>query len=432
MDVFSNKKYLTIVLITCCIAFLIGIVRILRSDKYLLSPPPPVLLSTPVTPPSMTNPKTYTRFETLEKPLILSGSEQLIIEDTQYLAQESITLRDTATLIVRNSFFIHHGKSGKSVSLIATGNSKVIIDNSTLNVPCDESVFWTFENYAELVASTVSSATADCFPLQRFSEKATGQITSWDDSHVAICGESIINLKDSKNSDIDLCFPPAATTSESFPKISTDVYTFPNDKDFGIGFLLTLTNSSIRSWNIYTAPKTDITIHNTHNLNIRIVAGKPWNKKSILLNGLHTGVYIDETIALNDAKLHLLNTTINHFDLSAEHNNRILVRNSSVGNILAKEDSIVIIEKASTAKNIETLDNAEITVQNSTIQNSVSSNDSSKITLVNSIFSAASDGEIFHVPSQTIRARDTSTITLTQTPLKGSIVEEGNGRVVIQ
>lgn len=408
----------------------------MHTNRYRLSPPPPPP-PIQVTNPTNTrgNPNTvesYAHLETLEEPLILKGDEQLVIENTQYLAEDIITLRDNATLIIRDSFFEHNGKSGKNVSLTAMDNSRVIIENSIVNVPCGGTVSWTFTDKAALETSKVSSAGHDCFPVQRFGEMAGGEIVSWNGVHVIICDESTVDLKNSQNTVIDLCFSPGAVVHESFPKKPNYVYTFPNKQDSGIDFDLTLDGSSVQYWNIYTAPKADMTIKDTHNLMIYVMASRPWDRKSIILNGLHTGVHVDETLTMADSKLHLYNATVGAWDLVAAHNNRIIVRDSAVRNIRAEEDGVVIIENTSTANNIETEDNAEITVRNSTISNTISSSDLSKITLVNSVFSAAPSSEIFHVPPQTIRARNTSTITLTDTPLKGHVIEEGEGRVIAQ
>ncbi len=437
MEVFSKKAYLLIVIITCSLAFLLGTIKTIQNTHVRLASPPPYLPPPPPLPPSRKLPPpvspldTYKKTAVLEKPLILKGDEQLIIENTQYLAQDNITLRDNATLIIRNSFFEHRGL-GKSVSLRAEGNSKVILENSLLTAPCDEMAYWQFSGSASFETNTVRPAANGCFPQQRFEEKASGEINSWSNVSVTLCDASSLNLKNSRNTIIDLCFSPLAIVRESFPITPTSVYAFPGSDDFRVDFKVTLTNVTVQHWGIHTAPKTDIALNDMHNLNVHVIAGKPWEKKSIILSDLRKKLYAQETILFSDAKLRLQNVTVNNWDLTATYNNKIDVQNSEIRNIFAKEEGVVAIENNSIVNNIETTDSSEITVTNATVLNSISSNQLSKITLTNSVFKAASTTDFFHVPSQTIRARDRSTITLTDTPLKGTVIQEHGGRVVVQ
>lgn len=99
--------------------------------------------------------KTYTNQITNDQPLILKGNDVLEIIDTHYIIKNDILLQDDAKLIIRNSRIDHRKEYGFQYKLDAIDNSQVIIENSEIANQCTGSLNWAFFNQASLTAINI-------------------------------------------------------------------------------------------------------------------------------------------------------------------------------------------------------------------------------------------------------------------------------------
>ena len=90
------------------------------------------------------------------KPIVLNGNETLEIIDTHFVHENDILLSGNATLLIRDSLLIHRKDFAFQYQLMATENSRVIVENSAIGNQCNGSLNWNFHDDATLVASDVS------------------------------------------------------------------------------------------------------------------------------------------------------------------------------------------------------------------------------------------------------------------------------------
>ncbi|TSC62581.1 MAG: hypothetical protein G01um101448_32 [Parcubacteria group bacterium Gr01-1014_48] len=413
-----------IVIVTCTLAFLIGVYKSLRTHTYV-SRVPPVTTSTLPADRSVKNDNSdYEGIDVENKPIILRGDQKLVIENQHYLVGESIVLKDNATLVVRNSLFEHVSSLGKIIALNAYDNSRVILQNSILAVSCEETVSWNFHDSASLAAQDITTTAAGCFPFQKFMDSSRAHITSWDSVNVTTCDNTEITLQNSKKLLLDPCFGTGARVDEAFPQQTTAAYVFPNKNEFEISSVLSLSNSSVKMWHVRVVPASDITIRNTDNISLDIHAQRPWEQKTVSARGLMNGLFKDETLKFVDAKLHLLNTSVRAWNFFLEHTNKLYLENSAVHTITESEDTVAIVQD-SIIDTIETKDFSEATFQKSRLLEAAYSFDKSKITFIDSTI-GSDDGV------STLRATNKSVITLTHTVSSATMIEDLQGKIVVQ
>lgn len=424
MDIFSKKTYLAIVLVTCVLAFAIGAYKTWQGSRYVSLRPPLPIAAPSNNLPRAKNSENDTEIDVQNKPIILRGDEKLVVENRHYLVGETITLKDNATFVIRNSTFEHKSALGKKITLNAYGKSKVVLENSILAVSCDEIASWNFHDDASLVAHGVQTTDAGCFPRQKFLNSARADIASWDVADIIICDNANIAITDSKKLLIDLCLPVSARVDEALPEQTTAAYIFPNENELGISFSLSLSNASVGKWNVRIMPRADITIRDANNIEIGIHAQKPWEEKILSFEDLTSGLFENRLWKIIDAKIHLLNTSVQAWDFFLEHTNELQLEKSVARSITASEDTAVRLQN-STVESIQMKDFAEATFQNSHLESIANTFDKSKITFIDSTIGKSSG-------KSTLAATDKSVITLTHTVSNATIIEEAEGRIVVQ
>ena len=89
------------------------------------------------------------------KEILLSGNDSLEVTNSQYTQKHNITLRDNATLIIRNSSFEHRHDHSFQYQLRAYDNASVIIENSEIG--SSDWLNWYFDRNSSLVLRNVKN-----------------------------------------------------------------------------------------------------------------------------------------------------------------------------------------------------------------------------------------------------------------------------------
>lgn len=365
----------------------------------------------------------YANTVTNENLLVVEGDDVLEIVNTHYIVRNGILLKDNATLIIRDSKIEHQKDYTFQYELKATGNSKVIIEDSVVANSCTGSLNWNFFDTSSMVSSNVTQEECNIWHL------FTNQSVAVVDSAVfngTFCDFAKGTISNSQDMEIELCFPEGAVVDEALPQTVT-TFSFPNENDENITFQLDITNSTIDGWGVGIVPGSDITIRDAPAVTVSAIIGLPWENQTVTLKDLARKNYVDSTWNIVDATLHFLNVTTYGWEIGAfANNNTVIIKNSDfTGPTLNSDHSTYIIEN-STMDLVQGFEFVEMTITDSTIRGDVIAKENSKITLINT--TVQGDGDMFG----NIIATDNASVILVNSTYSGNLTQEDEGTIVIE
>ena len=333
-------------------------------------------------------------------PIVLTGSQILTIDGFDYTVHNNITLRDNASLVIKNSVFRHVTDYSWQFQLDAYDNSKVIISSSTLT--SSPSVIWNFWGSSSLQLTSVVNNNSQIWHF--FQQNTTVTATSVSRFYGTLADSAKATVAGAPESFVDLVFPMNATVDEAFPLTvgKRATYTFPNSNDSGVLTQLTMKNSgSLGSrWGITYVPTDDVTIRNTKGLTVTFHIPDTFSGITAEFAGLNATSYADQTWSTGNARLRLIQTATNPWSPIVGGNNTLIVTDSELSD------------------NGHSYGAARMYVYRSSLY-SVRSNE-----YVNMHFYDCS-------VLQDVVASDDSLIELHNTAVSGRIMQEGNGQVLI-
>lgn len=334
----------------------------------------------------------------LNDPLVLTGDTVLELTGAHYRVRNDIRLSDDATLVIRDALFEHQKDYTFQYSLEATGNSRVIVENSRIANSCNGSLNWNFFDSARLETDGVEQE--QCNIWHFFTNSATARIRNHR-FNGTFCNESSGDIEGGIEMEVELCWNEGAVVDEELPTEVTD-FSFPNAGDENITFQLDIRNSTIDGWGVGVYPNSNITLRNSPALTVAVIVGLPWRDQTVVLDSLVSQTYEDRTWEIAEGStLRLVNSATYGWEANAFCCNTLIVRNSDyAASNINSGDAVYFIEN-STVGELGTQERTRMTVTGS------------------------------HVTGNVV-ARDNSLITLVDTEVDGEIVEEGSGQVVIE
>lgn len=341
--------------------------------------------------------QSYSKEITTDKPIILTGDQVLEITNTHYTQKNDITLKDNARLIIKDSFFEHLGDSSFKYWLHAYDRSQVIVENS--QIASSEWLNWNFYNSSSLILNNVDQSKSNIWHYFPDDAKVIAKNSRFRGT---LDENAQADIDGSKDTFIELVFLPGSKVDESFPKVVTDEYTFPNSNDKLPGKMkLLLKNSTTPNWGITVTEEDQVTIKDTENLTVTFSFGYKFINETIILSDLKVKKYDDETWNFNSTYLRLINTKTNKWSPIVGQENTLIIKNSQLADNAFSNSRAKITIENSTAQFLRAKDEVQMTIKNSQIE-----------------------GDVV--------AEDNGTITLINTTVGGKKVERGNGRVVSQ
>ena len=88
--------------------------------------------------------KTYAETVVSDTPIVLKGDDILEITDSHFIHNENISLEGNARLIIRGSLLELRQDYAGQHGLVASGNSRVVFEDSELQTSCTGTLNWTF------------------------------------------------------------------------------------------------------------------------------------------------------------------------------------------------------------------------------------------------------------------------------------------------
>jgi hypothetical protein len=327
--------------------------------------------------------------------LVLSGHESLEMTNSHYTQNNNIILKDTATLIIRDSFFDHRHDYSFQYRLRAYDNASVVIENSTLR--SSDWLNWFFDGHSSLVLRNVTNGQSTIWHVFQGYARATVDRTA---KFGATMSDQVeFDIADTATTFIEFVFPPGSSVDEAFPAAMSD-YSFPNDGERGIRTKLRIKNSRAWSWGITVNAGTSATIRDTHSLVVTFHLGKPYNNVTAEFSGLLPEHHEDQTWQIRDTRLRLINTKTERWSPIVSGHNTLIVRDSAI------------------ADNAFSFDNANV-VYDRCVISFLHGNDQVHMRIKDSVV----EGDVV--------ATGNSVIELINTRVEGKIVEKNNGRIIV-
>lgn len=379
---FSQKGFVPILFLAGVAILVLGAAGLfIYNQRPKISDKPSFSQNKPSFTPSSSLPsKRYSKDITNNKPITLTGNQILEITDTHYIQKQDITLEDNAKLIIRNSFFEHLGDSSFKFWLNAKDNSEVIVEDS--KIKSNPWTNWNFYNSSSLILKNVDQSESGIWHYFPDDSKITTKNASF---HGTLDNNAQADIDGSKETFVELVFPPGSEVDEKLPKIVTEEYIFPNSNDKLPGKMkLSLKNSTAPNWGITVTEEDKVTIRDTENLTVTFSFGYKFINETIELSDLKVKKYADQTWSFKDTYLRLINTKTNKWSPIVGVENTLIIKNSELAdNAFSNTKAKVIIEN-STAQFLRAKDEVQITVKNSQIEGDVVAENSGRITLINS------------------------------------------------
>ena len=177
--------------------------------------------------------------------------------------------------------------------------------------------------------------------------------TDWDFFGGTTCDNADVTISNSKTLELELCFPTASVVDEALPT-EIDVFTFPNENDIGIDWRLTVTDSTIDGWGVSIPPQSEITIRDAGAATVSVIVGSPWEGQTVVLDGLDSKHYGDQTWEIVDSILRFVNVTIYGWEANVfGRNNTIVIRNSNYsGSSISGGPNTLIVENSVRSRSI--------------------------------------------------------------------------------
>ena len=371
----------------------------------------------------------YGNAATGQDPIVLQGDETMEIIDTHFVHSNDILLSGNATLLIRDSLLVHRKDFAFQYQLKATGNSRVIVENSAIGNECNGSLNWNFQDDATLAARNVSHMQG-CNTWHLFSGRSSGTVDGWDFFGATTCDQADLAVENSHGLELELCFPTGSVVDEPLPT-QVENFAFPNDNDSGVEWSLSVNDSSMDGWGIGLPPQSDITIRDAPAITVSVVVGWPWQDQTVVLDDLGSKHYQERTWNVVDSTLRFENVSTYGWEPNVfGTNNKLIIRNSDFsGSNLSGGTTEVIVEN-STMGTMATQVSVRMLVKDSAILGDVIAKGDSSLTLEDTV--VQSQGEEGEKVFGNVFATDNATITLINSTAQGEVTTQGNGRIVRQ
>lgn len=366
-----------IVLIPACIVFaaLIASYFVILEQKKPFPPNADPFTGSP----KEVQTKTYAKEITNTKPITLTGNQVLEITDTHYIQKSDIVLKDNAKLIMKDSFFEHIGEHSFEYWLKAYDKSQVVVENS--KIASSLWLNWNFYNASSLTLTNVDQDQSNIWHYFPDDSKVSAKNSRFKGT---LDNNAQASIDGSKDTFIELVFPPDSTVDEHLPSVITNEYVFPNSNDrLPAKLNLSIKNSTTPNWGITVTEDDDITIRDTENLTVTFSFGYKFINETIELSDLKVKKYTDASWSIKNTKLRLINTKTNKWSPIVGGENTLIIKNSELADNAFSNGKAKIIIEGSTAQFLRAKDDVQMTVKDSEVEGDVVAENNGRITLIN-------------------------------------------------
>lgn len=363
--------------------------------------------------------------------IVLAGDQEMVIEDTMFLHTGNITLSGNARLVIRNSFIQHVKDFAFQYGVTATGNSKIVIEDSSIGTNCSGSFNWSLFDTASLIADGMEPIRGSCNTWNFMSGTSSIQVVNWDTFSGTVCDGSNVSVTDSDTLEIEFCFPQNSTIDTSLPT-AIDTFSFGPDPDNGIAFALSLRDVTVDGWGINVLPGANITIRDSDAITIGVIAGLPWQDQTIEMDELALKRYTERSWQIGtDASLTLINTNVYGWEPNAFSNNTMVIRNSDFSASAVNSGDAHYEISGSTVNLISANERVTMTITNTVITGDVIANDDTVIILIDSEVRGTDYGDDGRSGGN-VFARGNGKVILRNTTVLGETVTQDSGAIIVE
>lgn len=289
---------------------------------------------------------TYGNHVTNEAPLRLSGDEVLVIEDTFYEQRNDVQLADNATLVVRDSRFSHRGVGPGSVTLEASDNATLIVDNSVIET--SPWVSWWFSGSA--AASYRDSQVTSGLPWQSYADRSRADVVNAGFGGT-IYDNASIEIRDSPDVMVELYVSggQVVNITEIGPGY-VDAYTLPNEGEAAVGYSVAIEDSTIQKWGVGVRPHGTLRLRDSRGVNICLPIDGPYRNETIRFDGLARDVVFEEKrIEYLGTQIELINTSASGWCVPVGNNNSVHIADAGIDDIQYSRTTAPLIYENVTA-----------------------------------------------------------------------------------
>lgn len=354
----------------------------------------PTAKAVPLTPVPQTvlGEKIYAHSVTNNQPIVLTGSQVMVIKDTHYIENGTITLKGSAELIIENSYFEQRNSPAGSASrLDASQYSQVIIKSSKAGF--SPWIVWHFGDHSTLTINALKSM-EDAGDAQVYYEIANDATANISKAYftASVSDQANVTIDKSARVSLNLKISGGAIVNEAFPNKITD-YSFPGYDDHNIYFHLKITNAVASEWGLTIDPTSNVTVHDTKGLTVGFSVIYPWVGATATFENLHPGHYADNTIGYSQTtaqfwnrnmKIHLINTDVKAWSPMVGNDNTLVLKNSIVSDLPWSWGNAKIILEDSTTTFVRARQSVEVTLENSAVTGDINAMEDGKINLIHS------------------------------------------------
>jgi hypothetical protein len=258
-------------------------------------------------------------------PILLTGTDVLVINNMDYTIKNDIILRGDSQLIITNSKFTHLNDYSFQYWLKAYDNAKVIVRDST--IVSSPWLNWQFFNFSSLELTNVINDQSNVWlGLQN---NASAIVKGASRFHGTIGGAASLYVENVPKTFIETVFPANAVVDEQFPSVVSGkkVYSFPNINDIGLQIRLTVKNSgsTYSNWAITYVPTDNVTIRNTTGLTVTFSIPSTYSGMTVQFSSLRSGYYPNQSWSTGNATLKLMKTTVSKWSPIVGGNNTLIL-----------------------------------------------------------------------------------------------------------
>jgi hypothetical protein len=333
-------------------------------------------------------------------PIVLTGTQSMVISGADLVFKNDIILRDNAVLTIQNSTFTHISDFSGQYSLQAFGHSKVIIQNSAVKAT-NPWISWQFFDDATLQMTAVRNGIPAIW--HSFQQRARATATDVFGFHGTISDNASLDVNQATETFIETVFPPNATVNESYPSsVDSASYIFPNSGEQGAFPSLSLRNVGSAIWGITYVPGDNVTIRNMRSLVVTFRIDSTFSGLSAQFSDLRATLYADQTWATGGATLHLIDTLTLPWSPLVSGNNFLTITNSELADFANSFGNPTVSISDSTMSFVRGNDRERITISRSSISGDVVAAGNSVISLIGTRVSGQiirlENGQVFITP----------------------------------
>ncbi len=360
----------------------------------------------------------------------LTGTQELVIEDTMFVHDGNINLSGNAKLVIRNSFVWHFQDFAFQYGVNARDDSGIVIENSAVGSNCNGSFNYSLTDNASLEADTVDIGRGSCNVWVFMGGEVAVEIDNWNFFGGTVCDGSAVQIDNSETLEVEFCFPQDSVIDTSLPT-EVDTFSFGPDPANGVEFSLNMQNVTMDGWGINVLPGSDITIRDSDAITIGVIVGRPWTDETVMLDGLEKTRYGEKTWQIGpDASLTLVNTNVYGWEPNVFADNTLVISNSNyTASAVNSGDGRYEISD-STVNLLSANERVTMKVTNTVITGDVIANDSTFIELIDSEVRGTDHGDD-GLSGGNVFARRTGTVFLRNTTVAGKTVTQDFGTITV-